>query len=64
MAFASRERERGGLLVRDMYNLLRTTLLKLASVLLARKVYSCRQVPDQTLPGTDGKLQPALGGPP
>ena len=42
MALHSLDRDRGGLLVRDMYNRFSTTLLKLLSVRLARKVYSCR----------------------
>ena len=37
----SRDRERGGLLMRDIYNLFKTVLLNLLSVRLARKVYSC-----------------------
>lgn len=43
MALHSLDRDRGGLLVRDIYNRFSTTLLKLLSVRLARKVYSCRQ---------------------
>lgn len=38
MNFANLDRDRGGLLVRDMKSRLRTTLLKLLSVLLTKKL--------------------------
>lgn len=41
MNLMSLERDRGGLLILDINNLLRTTWLKVASVRRARKRYSC-----------------------
>ena len=43
MNFVSLERDRGGLLVRDINSRFSTTLLNLLSVLLTRKLYSCSQ---------------------
>ena len=50
MNFANLDRDKGGLLVRDMNSRLRTTLLKFLSVLRTKKLYSCMRRDERQSP--------------